>query len=455
MTRILSMRVAARRTGLLVAALVLVGCASRPDSTCGLDEAARERATALVKAMVERGHAPGVVADIRCDGRPWLMVAAGQADPARQRPSRQNDLFRIYSMTKPVTAVAVLMLADDGRLALDDPVSRHLPEFANATVYDGEKDGAMQTQPLSRPLTVRDLLRHSAGIPYGAPVPHPVYKRYIERGIDNGSGQVHQPSDGSAPIGSAAELSQRIAAIPLLHQPGERYTYGGATDIAGRLVEAVSGQTLGDFLQRRLFTPLGMKDTHFLVPAAATPRMTAAFSAPSQRPGDGSVLAGQRIGTLGPSKLTQVDAADNSVFSRPRPMHFGGAGLVSTAADYQRFALLLMTGGQGLVRPATLAEMTRNQLGSAALQNSSLGRQGLGYGLGIGVIVEPEKFHATVPRDGVFWGGAASTFFWVDRERRISGVLMTQVFGGDAAPYFVELVDAVHRSTEPVAAASK
>lgn len=440
----------ARTLGALACALTLGACATSPADTCGLDDATRLRATALVNAMVQRGHAPGVVLDLRCNGRPWLQIATGKADAAR--PMRQDDLFRIYSMTKPVTALAVQLLADDGRLSLDDPLAKHLPEFASASVFVAEKDGALQTQPLVRALTVRDLLRHTAGMPYMAPVPHPVFKRYVARGIDNGSGESHKPGDGGAPIVSAADLSRRIAAIPLLHQPGERHMYGSASDVAGRLVEAVSGQSLGDFMQARLFKPLAMKDTSFRVAASAVPRLTAAYSATSQRPSDGSILHGLGAGDIGPSKFTQVDAPEASVFSRARPMHFGGAGLVSTADDYQRLLGVFLNGGQGLVRAQSIAEMSRNQLSAAAIENSTLARQGLGYGLGVGLVIDSAKAPAPAPRGTYFWGGAASTFFWVDPERRITGVLMTQVFGGDVAPYFVELLKTLYAAPPAVAA---
>ncbi|HZF79909.1 MAG TPA: serine hydrolase domain-containing protein [Rubrivivax sp.] len=437
---------------------VLSGCATTAqDSTCGLDDATRQRASALMQAMVQRGHAPGVVVDLRCHGQPWLATAAGVATGApsttgttataagQQRPMKQDDLFRIYSMTKPVTAVAALLLVDEGRLSIDDPVAKHLPEFSVATVFAEEKEGKLLTKPLERPLTVRDLMRHTAGMPYLAPVPHPVYKRYMERGIDNGSGEIHKPADGSAPIDSAAELTRRIASIPLLHQPGARHTYGSASDVLGRVVEVVSGQRLGDFMAARLFTPLGMNDTSFRVAPDTAARLTTAYAAPAQRPqGDGGVLNTQRTADLPPSKLSPVDAAESSAFSRPRPMDFGGAGLVSTAADYHRFMGLLAGTGPRLLSPASLAEASRNQLGEQALAQSSLAPQGLGYGLSLGVVMDPQKAPAPATRGTVFWGGAASTYFWVDRARGISGVVMTQVFGGDVSPYFVELLNVIY-----------
>lgn len=434
----------------LCAALLLASCATsdKAVATCGLDEATREKVTQLMNSMVERGHAPGVVADIRCDGKPWLALSVGMADTARAKPMRADSLFRIYSMTKPVTSVAVLMLADEGRLSLDDPVAKHLPEFAGVRVYAGEKDGKIESTVLLRPLTVRDLLRHSAGIPYQAPLPHPVLRRYVERGIDNGSGMRIVPTDGSAPIDSLAELSRRIASIPLLHEPGAQYTYGNSTDVLGRLVEVVAGQPFGDVLKDRLFKRLDMTDTTFRVAADALPRLTAAYSGPSQRPSDGGVLNGGALAGLAPSKLTSVDVSDAaSVFAQARPIAFGGAGLVATVADYQRFATLLLNqgalDGQRLLRADTVAEMTRNQLGSAALAGAPLSRQGLGFGLGVAVVMDPARAPGAVSKDSYFWGGAASTYFWVDPQRRISGVLMTQVFGGDVAPYFVALVDLV------------
>jgi CubicO group peptidase (beta-lactamase class C family) len=445
-----------RAAALLCVALLQAACATggRHTTACGLDAATHAEVSQLVASIVERGHAPGVVADIRCDGQPWLAVSAGQADAAKQRPMRADSLFRIYSMTKPVTSVAVLMLADEGRLSLDDPVARHLPEFAGARVYAGERDGKLESTVPLRPLTVRDLLRHSAGIPYLAPVPHPVLRRYVERGIDNGSGMRIVPSDGSAPVDSLAELSRRIASIPLLHEPGEKYTYGNATDVLGRLVEVVAGRPFGAVLDERLFKRLDMTDTGFRVGADALPRLTAAYSAPSQRPGDGGVLNAGALAGLAPSKLTPVDASDaTSVFAQARPVAFGGAGLVSSAADYHCFMSLLLNqgtaGGQRLLRAETVSAMTRNQLDSAALASSALSRQGLGFGLGVAVVMDPARAPAAASKDSVFWGGAASTYFWVDPQRRISGVLMTQVFGGDVAPYFVALVNLVGRGATP------
>lgn len=442
------------------ATLALAACGSpapAPEvaSNCGLDAQRRARAEALLDQLVQRGHAPGAVLDIRCHGRPWLVRAAGQRSAEAGAALRVDDLFRIYSMTKPLTALAVMLLVEDGRVRLDDPVARHLPAFADVRVHAEEKDGRWITTPPVRALSVRDLLRHTAGMPYLAPVAHPVYRRYVERGIDNGSGLPIRPTDGSAVPTSAGELASRIAAIPLLAQPGERFVYGNASEVAGALVEAVTGAPLGQLLEQRVFAPLSMKDTLWVVPEAHAGRLTTAYTAPSQRPAAGgdALAARARTGDLGRSTFTAADPTTapgaSSVYRRARPIQYGGAGLVSTAADYQRFMTLMLDGGlwQGrrLLRAETVAEMTKNQLSPQALAAGSFDQRGLGYGLGFGVVVEAGKAPGAAPPGTFFWSGAASTYFWIDPQRRIGGVLMTQVFGGDVAPYFTELLELLYR----------
>jgi CubicO group peptidase (beta-lactamase class C family) len=446
---------------------VLLCCfASAPHASdakdCGLSAADASRVKALAHNIVERGHAPGVVLDLRCDGQPWLTHAAGMADAERQRAMRSDDLFRIYSMTKPITSLLVLMLADEGKLSIDDPLARHLPEFAQATVHDGSSTFPPTTVAPVRPLTVRDLLRHSAGMGYISPAPHPVHRLYVQRGIDNGGGQVFTPTDGSAPVASSADLVARIAATPLLSQPGQRFTYGNSTDVLGRLVEVLTGQRLRDAMQERLLAPLRMHDSFFEVPPEKLPRLTAAYSSPSQLKGDGGTLRVGDLPGLARSALQLVDDPQKSVFARRRAVDFGGAGLVSTAADYQQLLAMMLRGGeapdqrvtQRIIRRDTLLAMRVNQLDASALAGSNLAAQGLGFGLGVAVFSEPARAPAALPQDGYFWGGAASTYFWVDPTRRITGVLMTQVFGGDVGPYFMALMNLLY-AAEPVVTPAK
>jgi CubicO group peptidase (beta-lactamase class C family) len=427
---------------------VMPSVAASPQDDCGLTSAQRENTISLAKAMVERNHAPGFVIDIRCNGRPWLLQAGGLADVARTRGMRQDDLFRIYSMTKPLTSLAVLMLAEDGLLSVDDAVERYLPEFSSTPVFAGGEDSPPKTLPAARKLTVRDLLRHSAGIGYISPAPDPISKLYVQRGIDHGGGGRIEPTDGTPMVDSVAELTRRIASIPMRHQPGSRFTYGNSTDVLGHLVAVVSGKPLREFLGERLLKPLGMTDTSFVVPVERVARLTAAYAAPSQIASKGEILRKGSLAQLPAGRFGLADDPTASVFSKQRTIDFGGAGLVSTAADYQAFLQMMLNGGKAhdkrLVRRETLVPMVHNQLDAKAIDNSGLGPQGLGFGLGFAVVVDPERSPGGVPSGIYFWGGAASTNFWVDPGRGITGVLMTQVFGGDVQPYFVEMLEMLY-----------
>jgi CubicO group peptidase (beta-lactamase class C family) len=431
-------------TVLLVVGLAPAVWAAAPDADCGLKPIQRAEVLALAKTMVDKNHAPGFVIDIRCQGKPWLMQAGGMADIARAKPMRQDDLFRIYSMTKPLTSLAVLMLAEEGRLSVDDALERYLPEFAEASVFAGGTEMPPKTVPAQRKVTVRDLLRHSAGIGYLSAEPDPIHRLYVARGIDHGGGNLIVPTDGSKPVDSVAELSRRIAGIPLLSQPGARFSYGNSTDVLGHLVAVVSGKPLREFLSLRLLEPLGMQDTGFLVKPEQMARLTAAYFAQSQIAGDGSLLRTGALANLKPGAFALADDPPASVFSKPRAIDFGGAGLVSTAADYQVFLQMMLNGGRvagkRLARRETLSLMVQNQLDIVAIEASSLGRQGLGFGLGFAMVLDPSLSPGGVPANIYFWGGAASTHFWVDPSRGLTGVVMTQVFGGDVSPYFVEML---------------
>ena len=437
---------------LLVTTLACATSAAAQDR-CGLLPGDHQRVRELAQALVARGHAPGVVVDVRCQGKPWLIAAYGQADIARATPMRSDHLFRIYSMSKPVTSLLVLMLAEEGKLSIDDPVARHLPEFANTAVHNGSAAFPPETVPAQRALTVRDLLRHTAGIPYMSALQDPVSRLYVQRGIDHGGGNKIVPADGSAPVASLADLSQRIGSLPMVTQPGSRFTYGNATDVLGRLVDAVAGQPLREVVAQRLLVPLGMHDTSFQVAPEQLGRLTAAYSAAPQAGGGAGILRGAHMQAVAASKFTLADDAPTSVFATRRAVDFGGAGLVSTAADYQRFMQLMLRlgrtdkqpGDQPLVRRDTVQAMTINQIDAAALRGSGLEKNGLGFGLGVATFLVPASAPAAVPQDGYFWGGAASTYFWVDPGRGITGVLMTQVFGGDVGPYFVHLLDTLYR----------
>jgi CubicO group peptidase (beta-lactamase class C family) len=276
---------------------------------------------------------------------------------------------------------------------------------------------------------------------------------YVSRGIDHGGGPVVLPEDGSAPVSTLAEMVRRIATTPLLDQPGQRFRYGNATDVLGRVIELASGQDLERFLSERIFRPLGMKDTGFQVPAQSTARLSAAYWAKSSTPASDRVLRQANTAALKSAGLTLAEDPNKSVFAQPRAIAFGGAGLVSTAADYQRFLQLLRNGGsvdgKRLVGAESIAEMVRNQLPPAALAGSPLAAQGLAFGLGVAVVTDPSLAPAPVSAGSYFWGGAASTYFWVDPARRLTGVVMTQVFGGDVGPFYLDILRAVYGPRQP------
>lgn len=421
------------------------------DSNCGLDQARLEQVRAIGRQLVERNFAPGIVTTLYCDGKPLLVAADGMADAERRKAMTPSHLFRIYSMTKPVTSLAILMLAEEGKLGLDDPLARFIPEFGQAGALDAT-DGSRV--PLVRPVTVRDLLRHTAGIPYRGSA-NAVEKMYVKRGIDHGGGAVVLPEDGSEPVSTLSEMARRIAGTPMLDQPGQRFRYGNATDVLGRVIEIASGQSLGRFLSERIFHPLGMNDTAFLVPAQAVDRLSAAYWSKTSAAASDRVLRQADTSTLKSGGLTLAEDPTKSVFAGPRAIEFGGAGLVSTAADYQRFLQMLRNGGgvdgKRLVGAGSVAEMVRNQLPPAALAGSALAAQGLGFGLGVAVVTEPSLAPAPLAEGSYFWGGAASTYFWVDPARRLTGVVMTQVFGGDVGPFYLDILRAVYGPRQPTA----
>lgn len=416
---------------------------------CGLTDTQRSRVRLIVKEMVARGYAPGAVVDIRCDGRAWLAQAEGVADPSTQKVSQIDDIFRIYSMTKPLTSFLALKLAEDGLLSVDDPVGQYLPEFAKITIWAGTDALPPESHSPLRPLTIRDLLRHTAGFSYISNGSDAIHKTYAIRGIDDGSGRVFVPTDGSAPIASLPELVTRIAEVPLLHQPGARHSYGNSHDILGRLIEVIARKPFRDVLQERVLSPLGMNDTAFEVPSDKVSRFTAASAAPSSG-SNKKFLRDTPLTDLSPAKTMLIEKSTQSIFRERRAVDFGGAGLVSTASDYQRFMSLLMNEGEvegkRIVHRETLTPLYTNQLEGPVLKRTQYAQQGFGFGYGLTVVTDPQLAPAKLPAGAIVWGGAASTYFWVDRKHGVSGTLLTQVFGGDVAPHFVAILQVLYSS---------
>lgn len=379
-----------------------------PPTTLGFAAGRLERITPVVQAAIDSGRMYGAVVLVARRGRVAYHRAFGWADRESGRRMTPDALFRIASQTKAVTSVAVMTLIEDGRLRLGDPVSKFLPGFAGAGVAQPGDTGIL-LQPVKRAITIRDLLTHTAGLSYGTD--SLVRRQYEAQGLGPAAGWGWYFADKSEPICGSME---RLSRLPLVSQPGERYVYGYSTDVLGCVVERVSGQSLAEYFETRIFRPLGMRDTWFFPPAAAAARLATVYSATD------SGLVRSSEGPRG-----QGDYLDG-----PRVSYSGGAGLVSTARDYALFLQMLAGGGSlGATRilgPRTVALMTTDHA------DTLFSRNGMGFGLGFEILEDPGRAgqYGNVGRYG--WGGAYATSYWIDPKDELVIVLMTQLLPGRA-----------------------
>ncbi len=380
---------------------------------------------------VDDGRLPGWLVVVSRDGKVAHVGTYGRRDMEADLPVELDTRFRIYSMTKPVTAVAAMMLYEEGAFQLKDPVSEFVPSFADARVYRGGTALAatQQTEPVTEPVRVWHLLTHTAGLTYGFHHAHPVDEMYRAAGFE-----------WTTPAGmDLAGCCDAWAGIPLLFQPGSEWNYSVATDVLGRVVEVASGQSLDQFFSERILGPLGMTDTAFWV-GEDTAKDLAALYVPE--PGSRRAL---RYDALGQVAL------------RPPKALLGGQGLISTAADYHRFTQMLLGGGEldgtRLLGSRTLRYMTRNHLpGNADLE--ALGRplfaettfDGVGFGLGFSVVLDPVANKVPSSVGEFAWGGAASTAFWVDPAERITVLFLTQLLPSATHPIRPELRQLVYQA---------
>jgi CubicO group peptidase (beta-lactamase class C family) len=371
--------------------------------TVGLSSARLKRiGDALAKEATDK-KLPGSVVMVARKGRLVYTHVAGGQDPTGKTPMQADSIFRIYSMTKPFVSVAAMMLVEDGTLMLTDPVAKHLPAFKDVKVSTGTAEVAAD-----RPMLVHDLLRHTAGLPYGEITKNAAVKDALAKAGIYKQGVI----DFDARDLSGADQVAKLGTIPLVNQPGTMFEYSLASDVLGRVVEAVSGKRLGDFLDERLFKPLKMVDTAFWVPAAKSARVAEPFD---KDPATGT-----------PNKVIDV--------SKQPGNDSGGAGAVSTAADYLRFAQMMGNGGTldgvRVLSRSTVKLMTSDHLGSIAapLQPGELLMGVKGYTFGLGFMVRQGDGIAGVPGSaGEFmWAGYGGTFFWVDPKEQLTVVYMTQ-----------------------------
>ncbi len=368
-----------------------------------------ERLTRLhdgMQQLVDDGRLAGITTMVARSGRVVDFQTYGFRDLEARDPMEEDAIFRIYSMSKPVTSVALMTLYEEGAFRLSDPVEKYIPEFSDLQVAaDWGPDGPVLEEP-DHPMTIRELMTHTAGLAYGIGAPGPVDSLYAARGVLSRDQTLE-------------DMIEKLSAIPLRHQPGMRWYYSIAVDVQGYLVEVLSGQPFDEFLQERIFEPLRMVDTGFHVPEEDHDRFARYY------------------GYDDADELVPTGNTDAEVGSRPYldPTTFfaGGMGLVSTTTDYMRFAQMLLNGGEldgtRILSPTTVELMTRNQMPRERPERSP----GEGFGLGFSVVLDPvaSEFYS---EGEYYWGGAAGTWFWIDPVEELIFVGMIQQRGGSRRP---------------------
>jgi CubicO group peptidase (beta-lactamase class C family) len=391
----------------------------------GLSAARLDRVRNWMHHWVDSGRLAGMVTVVMRKGELAFAETAGKADLERNRPMRPDSIFRIYSMTKPLTSTAIMMLYEEGRFQLDDPISKFIAGFANPRVYAGGSRGKIESVPAEREINFRDLLTHTSGLTYGFMESNPVDALYRAKdGVD------FQTADTSL-----KQVVEKLATVPLIAQPGKAWNYSVATDVLGYLVEVISGQPFQVYLKDKVLKLLGMVDTDFHVPPDKHERFAANYQAgPSNANGAG--------------KLELIDDPGKSRYLNPRKVNSGGGGLVSTASDYLRFCKFMLNKGEldgvRLLGRKTVELMTMNHLkgdmadmGMPRFSESTY--YGIGFGLGFSVMIDPAKAHILGTPGEYAWGGAASTAFWCDPQEDMAVVMLTQLMPSSTYPIRREL----------------
>ena len=401
---------------------LLAACATSPSSTATtsapsvaastqrvVTDAAKARIDSALRAYVASGRVAGASAVVWEKGREAYFGAFGMADREANRPMTRDVIAQIFSMTKPVTGVALMQLYEQGKFRLDDPLAKYLPEFANVRVYAGGDSGAPTFEAPSRPITVADITRHTAG--------------FVTNPGEKGVGPLFRAANAQDRTGTITQFSQRLATVPLAFQPGTRWSYGISVDVQAALVERLAGQPFQEYVKQHILDPLGMRETRWYVPESDRARFAAIY----QRDASGA----------------GVNRAPDSTAKAYNTNHWalftGASGLTSTLDDYLRFARMLLNGGEldgaRILRPETIRLMATNHLPATVRDSSFLTTKGqVGFGIDFAVRVAPPK--SAAENNGTvgefFWDGAASTLFWVDPANQLTAVLFTQVLPFDA-----------------------
>ena len=370
----------------------------------GFSSGRLKRVNKMMQGYIDDGKLASGMTMLARRGEVFHFEPYGVLDLESGAPVERDTIFRFYSMTKPITSVAVMMLYEEGRFALDDPVGKFIPELASMKVYDGMGETGMRLTQQERPITIRHLLTHTAGLSYGFHQDSPVEDMYREANI-------------TPPDGSLQEMVEKLGRLPLITQPGTKWRYSFATDVLGYLAQVVSGKPFDQFLRDRIFAPLGMPDTSFYAPEEKLHRLATVYGASAN-------------GGIAPLHNDLVDR-----HARPHTLFSGGGGLVSTASDYMRFCQMLLNGGilddARLLAPKTVEMMRSNHLTDdmrpfAVGQSNASDTKGCGFGLGFRIVMDIAQ-HGIIGSNGIYsWGGAASTVFWIDPQEDLIAILLTQ-----------------------------
>lgn len=411
---------APKQMNLVIAAVLicvaLVGCgmseAARIDPTssrhlavaqpeaAGMSSERLERLSTGMQKLVDDGELSGIVTAVARRGKLVHFETFGQQDIASGTPMAEDSLFRIYSMSKPITGVALMMLYEEGHFALKDPVSKYIPELKGLKVAAGEGRNGPILEDADHEMTIRELMSHSGGLSYGFSRDSQVDKMYRDAGVlDRDS--------------TLKEMVDKLAVLPLHHQPGSKWHYSVSVDVQGYLVEVLSGQSFDEFLQQRIFEPLGMTDTAFWVPAEKADRFAQVYGYDDDR---------ELVPREGPGT-----SRDPSPYLTRPALFSGGGGLVGSTMDYVRFCQMMLNGGEldgvRLLSPLTVSLMTRDQLPPGVSQSP-----GVGFGLDFAVVNDPVQYDG-ISKGEYQWGGAAGTWFWIDPVEDLVFVGMIQHFG--------------------------
>ncbi len=416
-----------------------------PESV-GISSARLVRVSSWLQQQVDGGRLAGCSVLIARRGHTAFADATGLAELETGKPFALDTIVRIYSMTKAVTTVAAMMLYEEGCFQLDDPVSAYLPEFADTPVWRGGDHALDDVERQRSPMTVRHLMTHTSGLTYGFMQSNVVDAAYREAEIEL-----------PGPSGSLAGMVQRLASLPLLCQPGSRWNYSVSTDVLGRLVEVWSGLSLEEFFSQRITEPLGMSDTAFHVAAANAERLAALYAPESgaDMSSVATMATPEEIAKRGGLRLQE--SAAHSRFLKPTGQFSGGGGLTGTIGDYARFCQMLLNGGEfegaRLLGRKTVEHMRLNHLPEnrdmAAMGQpvwSETSYDGIGFGLGWAVVIDPVKANIVTSVGEHHWGGAASTFFWLDPAEELFTVFFTQLMPSSTYPIRRELRTRVYQS---------